>query len=107
MIIIKYTQNTYNSFMYIQQSLILKTKRIDGTSGQDGDICKHGLLPHTTTGKITTKLQNNQHSEIVKRMELYGSLTMEELKKLYSPRQVGGVETWKRRKGSHIPTYGG
>ena len=34
-----------------------------GTFGQDGGISKHGLSPHTTTTKITTKLQNNSHPE--------------------------------------------
>ena len=33
------------------------------TSGQDGGIGKHGFPPCITTAKITTKVQNNCHSE--------------------------------------------
>ena len=33
------------------------------TSGQDGGIGKHGLPPHTTTAKITSRLQNKYHPE--------------------------------------------
>ena len=32
-------------------------------SSQDGGVGKHGSPSHTTTAKITTKLQNNYHPE--------------------------------------------
>ncbi|KAF6114519.1 hypothetical protein HJG60_010500 [Phyllostomus discolor] len=64
----------------------------DQASGQGGGIGKHNLTPHTTKQKIklnykTTTTQNRQ------RIELYGSLTIKELKQSPSSRQVGGTET--------------
>ena len=41
--------------------------------------------------KITTKVQNNQHSE-TSEIELNGSLTTTELKKPHPSRLVGGVQ---------------
>ena len=35
----------------------------DQTSGQERGVGKHGLPTLTTTAKITTKVQNNCHSE--------------------------------------------
>ena len=47
------------------------------SSGQDGGIGKQGLPPHI---KITTKLENNHHSEPPE-INLNGSHTTTELKK--------------------------
>ena len=52
---------------------------------------RYSLLPHTTKRRTTTNLKtkNNQNFQKIK---LYGSRTTKELKKKYSPRQVGGAE---------------
>ena len=75
-------------------------------------------LPHTTTAKIMTKLQNNYHPELSE-TELGGSPTTKELKKSHSSRGLGGgetwirtemwgdVETWKHEKGDPIPVCDG
>ena len=60
-------------------------------AGQDGDVGKHTLPPHTTTEKITTRLQNKYHQKHQK-IELYGSLTTKDLNKPHSSRWVGGAE---------------
>ena len=62
-----------------------------GTSGQDGVIGRHTLPPCTTKTRTTTNLKtkNNQNFQ---KIEPYGSLTTEELKK-HIPRLIGGVET--------------
>ena len=43
------------------------------TSGQDGGIGKRGSPPHTTTAKITTKLQNNYHPELSENRAIWKS----------------------------------
>ena len=49
------------------------------------------MPPHTTKRTTTNlKTKNNQNCQKIK---LYGSLTTKELKKKYSSRLVGGVET--------------
>ena len=50
--------------------------------------------------KITTKIQNNHHSEPTK-IKLNGSLTTTELKKPHPSRLVGGVKTWMSWSHSH------
>ena len=76
----------------VQQANILGKhydQKAKQTSGQDGSIGKHNSPPHTTTAKITTRLQNKYCQKI----ELYGSPTTKELKKTHSSRWAGGVET--------------
>ena len=60
------------------------------TSGQDGGIGRHTLLPHITErGTTNLKRKNNQNCQ---KIELYGSPTTKELKKKHSSRQVAGAE---------------
>ena len=62
-----------------------------GTSGKDGGIGKYTFPPRTTKRATTNvKTKNNQNCQ---KIELYGNLTIKELKKKYSSRLVGGVET--------------
>ena len=66
------------------------------TSSQDGSIGKHGSSPCTTTVKLQLNYRTNiiqNHQEI----ELYGSLTTKELKKLHSSGWIGGAEGWRQR----------
>ena len=49
-----------------------------GTSGQDEGMGKHGLFPHTTTAKITTRLQNNYHSEPSEYQAIWKSFKLKE-----------------------------
>ena len=73
---------------------------------QDGGVSKHSLPPHTTTAKITTKLQNNYHPNHQK-IKLYGSPTTKELKKSHPSRWVGGVEMCRHRMDGPTTMCGG
>ena len=70
------------------------------TSGEDGDIGRYTLPPHTTKRRTTTNLKtkNNQNCQ---KIELYGSLTTKELKKKHSSRPVGGAEMGSRVERTH------
>ena len=61
------------------------------TSGEDGDIGRYTLPPHTTKRRTTTNLKtkNNQNCQ---KIELYGSLTTKELKRKHLSRLAGGAE---------------
>ena len=61
------------------------------TSGQEEDIGRYTVPPHTTKRRTTTNLKtkNNQNYQKIK---LCGSPTTKELKKKHSFRLVGGVE---------------
>ena len=67
------------------------------TSGQDGSIGRY-TLPCPTTKRRTTKNLNTKNNQNCQKIKLYGNLTTKELKKKYSSRLVGGVETviWGR-----------
>ena len=60
-------------------------------SGQDGDIGRYTLLPHTTKRRTTTNLKTKTNQNCQK-IELYRNLTTKELKKKHSSRLVGGAE---------------
>ena len=60
--------------------------------GQDGDIGRHALPPHTTISRITTNLKTKTNQNCQK-IELYGSPTAKDLKKKCSSRKVGRAET--------------
>ena len=51
------------------------------------------MPPHTTTAKITNRLQNEYYPESQK-IELYRPLTTKVLKKPHLSRQVGGTGMW-------------
>ena len=67
------------------------------TSGEDGDIGRYTLPPHTTKRRTTTNLKtkNNQNCQ---KIELYGNLTTKDLRKPNSSIRVGGAESgsWGR-----------
>ena len=59
------------------------------TSGEDGDIGRYTLPPHTTKRRTTTNLKTKTNQNCQK-IKLYGSQTTKELKKKHSFRLVGG-----------------
>ena len=61
------------------------------------------MPPHTTTAKVTTRLQNKYHPE-TSEIELYGSPTTKDLKKPHSSRWVGEAALQKRaeRQGEAV-----
>ena len=63
------------------------------------------MPPHTTTRRITTNLKTN-NTQNCQKIELYESMTTNDLKKPHSSRLVGGVEmrNWNRevRRGSVV-----
>ena len=62
------------------------------TSGQDGGIGRHASHPCATIRRITTKL-TTKYNQNCQKTEPNGSLTTKDLKKKYSFRRVGRVET--------------
>ena len=61
------------------------------------------MSPCTTKRRTTTNLKT-KNTQNCQKIKLNGSLTMKDLKKLYSPRWVGGVE---RRAGAERTWCGG
>ena len=70
------------------------------TSGQEEDIGRYTVPPHTTKRRTPTNLKTNNNQNCQK-IELYGSPTTKELKKKYSSRQVGGAETGSQAERTH------
>ena len=59
-----------------------------GTSGQDGDVGRHTLLPCTTNRKTTTNLKT-KNNQICQKIELYGSQTTKNVK------EETFIQTWR------------
>ena len=68
------------------------------TSGHDGGIVRYISPPCTNKRRTTVNLKtkNNQNCQ---KIELYGSLTIKELKKKHSSRLVGGAEMGMEKPG--------
>ena len=82
-----------------EMQILVQLKEEFLTSGQDGGIGRHTSPTCTTIRRITTNLKT-KNTQSCQKIELYGSPTTKDLKKPYSSRQVGGVETgsWGREK---------
>ena len=81
------------------------------TSRQDGDLGRYTVSPHTIKRRTTTNLKTKTNQNC-QEIELYGSLTIKELKKKHLPRPVGGAEmgSWSGEdssKGSGWRTWAG
>ena len=87
----------FNCCLGIQSVVKIKISYYKGsiqreTSGQDGGIGRYTVPPHTTKRRTTTNLKTKSNQNYQK-IELYGSLTIKELKNKHSSRLLGGVET--------------
>ena len=67
------------------------------------------MPPRTTKRRTTTNIKTNkQNNQNCQKIELYGSLTTNELKKTHSSRRVGGADTgrWAERTCSKVVAGG-
>ena len=71
-----------------------KKKEIQ-TFSQDGGVGRYTLPPHTTKRRTTTNLET-KNNPTCQKIELYGSLTIRELKKKHASRPVGDGGTVSR-----------
>ena len=88
--------------------LLFKSRKV-GISSQDGGKGKHGSCPHTTTAKITTKVQSKLHPELSENRDVWKSDKhgIKEVIFMQTGRRDRDVEMWRHGTSSPVPMCGG